>query len=263
MQWSDAVRDLLAMLPRNIAIDMPVARRLYGLLDLTSLNDNDTEASVASFIEGARSALGHVAAVCIYPRFVSLTSFALSGSPVQIATVVNFPTGQTSLPEVLVEIGNAIQAGATEIDVVFPYQAYLAGDRAYAQSFVVACKAACGESVLLKVILETGALPDLATIANAAQDAITSGADFIKTSTGKISAGATLEAVAVMLLVVKHLEPEMGRPLGVKVSGGVREAEQAVQYLALADQILGNEHVSAANFRIGASQLAKALLAFA
>lgn len=263
MQWSEVVDAALAALPEAPALGMPLARRLYALMDLTSLNEADTEASIATFIQAARSPLGEVAAVCVYPRFVSLVSAEFAGSSVQTATVVNFPSGDEPLDQVLASISLALQEGATEIDVVFPYLRYLAGERHYAQSFVAACKAACGEGVLLKVILETGALQDNAIIADAAYDALVNGADFVKTSTGKIPEGASLAAAAVMLLVVKHMQPKVQRPLGVKVSGGIRTPAVAAQYVALADQILGKGNVTPATFRIGASQLVQALLNFA
>ncbi len=262
MQWSEKVEDALRRL-ETPAQDVALARRLYALVDLTSLNDTDTPASIATFSEKARSGLGEVAAVCIYPAFVSQVATEFAGTSIQTATVVNFPAGETDLDTVLVEIGRAIQDGATEIDVVFPYQRYLAGERHYAQSFVASCKAACGQGVHLKVILETGALQDLAIIADAAYDALVNGADFVKTSTGKISEGASLEAAAVLLLVVKHLQSQLARPLGVKVSGGIREMGQAAAYVALADQILGMSAVTSATFRIGASKLVDELLAFA
>jgi deoxyribose-phosphate aldolase len=260
MQWSEAVEAALAQVPETFSLDLPLARRLYALVDLTSLNDTDTDASIASFMQAARSPLGEVAAVCVYPRFVSLVATEFAGSTVQTATVVNFPSGDEPLDHVLVEINQALQDGANEIDVVFPYLRYLAGERQYAQSFVAACKAACGEGVLLKVILETGALQDPAIIADAAYDALVNGADFVKTSTGKIAEGASLAAAAVMLLVVKHMQPKVQRPLGVKVSGGIRTADDAARYVALADQILGKDKVSATTFRIGASQLVQVLL---
>lgn len=262
MQWSEAVDEALAQLPEAFPLDMPLARRLYSLVDLTSLNDTDTDSSIAEFMQAARSPLGEVAAVCVYPRFVSLVATEFAGSAVQTATVVNFPSGDEPLDQVLVEIGRALQDGANEIDVVFPYLRYLAGERQYAQSFVAACKAACGEGVLLKVILETGALQDLSIIADAAYDALVNGADFVKTSTGKIAEGATLSAAAVMLLVVKHMQPKVQRPLGVKVSGGIRTAEDAARYVALADHILGRNGVTPSTFRIGASQLVQVLLNF-
>ena len=262
MQWSEAVDTALAQLPEAFSLDMPLARRLYSLVDLTSLNDTDTDSSIAEFMQAARSPLGEVAAVCVYPRFVSLAATEFAGSSVQTATVVNFPSGDEPLDQVLVEIGRALQEGANEIDVVFPYLRYLAGERQYAQSFVAACKAACGEGVLLKVILETGALQDLAIIADAAYDALVNGADFVKTSTGKIAEGASLSAVAVMLLVIKHRQPKVQRPLGVKVSGGIRTAEDAARYVALADHILGKDRVTPSTFRIGASQLVQVLLNF-
>lgn len=262
MPWSESVAKAISALP-VVPVNAVLAKRLYTLLDLTSLNDTDTDASVALFAEKARSALGEVAAVCVYPAFVSPVAAQLAGSPVAIATVVNFPTGDASLETVLIDINHALTRGATEIDVVFPYQRYLAGERAYAQSFVAACKAACGESVPLKVILETGVLQDLAVIADAAHDAFMNGADFVKTSTGKVPLGASLAATAVMLMVAKQLQPECHRPLGVKVSGGVRSIPDAAAYVALADAVWGREHVTSATFRIGASRLVDELLAFA
>lgn len=262
MQWSDIVSHLLRDL-ETPAQEMALARRLYSLVDLTSLNDTDTRESIALFSEKARSGLGEVAAVCIYPAFVSQVATEFSGTTIQTATVVNFPSGDADLEAVLVEIGRAIQDGATEIDVVFPYKRYLAGEKHYAQSFVASCKAACGDGVHLKVILETGALQDLALIAEASHDALMNGADFVKTSTGKIAEGASLEAAAVMLSVVKQLQPQLQRPLGVKVSGGIREMAQAGAYVALADRVLGLSAVTPATFRIGASKLVDELLTFA
>lgn len=154
----------------------------------------------------------------------------------------------------LLEIGRALEDGAQEIDVVFPYERYLAGERQYAQTFVSTCKAACG-SAALKVILETGALSDVTLIADAGYDVLAAGADFVKTSTGKINEGATLEAAATLLLVVKHISSQLHRPVGVKVSGGIRKIEDAIAYVELADSIMGREWVTPATFRIGASKL--------
>lgn len=260
MQWSEAAKEYIDAL-QPVQINESLLRRLYGLVDLTSLNDNDNEAGIASFCEKARSALGHVAAVCIYPSFVPLAVAQFAGTPVKVATVANFPAGNMPLDEVLVEIGRSLQDGAQEMDVVFPYSRYLAGERQYAQTFVASCKAACGEEVLLKVILETGALRDTAIIADAAYDALTGGADFVKTSTGKISEGVTLEAAAVMLLVIRHAASQLKRPLGFKASGGIRDIHQAAQYVELADRIMGQSWVTPATFRIGASKLVDEMLA--
>lgn len=259
MQWSEAVKEHVSALP-DLEKNPALMRRLFGLLDLTSLNQADTESTIATFMQGAHSVLGSVAAVCVAPRFVRLVASEFEHTAVHIASVANFPSGDNSLEDVLIEINGAIQDGANEIDVVFPYQRYLAGERQYAHTFVESCRAACGNDVLLKVILETGALADPAIIADASFDVLAAGADFIKTSTGKIAEGATLDAAATMLLVIKHASAQLKRPLGIKIAGGVREIRQAVSYLALAERIMGANWVTPETFRIGASQLAKELL---
>ncbi len=261
MQWSEAVAEHIALLT-PVVPDMALRRRLYSLIDLTSLNHDDSEASIAALCNKAQSSLGHVAALCVYPDFVPVVTAAFARTPIKTATVVNFPEGAGSLESVLVEISQCLQLGAQEIDVVFPYQRYLAGEQQYAHQFVSVCKAACGDDVTLKVILETGALLDPAIIADASYEALAAGADFIKTSTGKISEGATLEAAATMLLVIKHTEPQVKHRLGFKAAGGIRTISQAAQYLELADRIMGREWVTPATFRIGASKLVDELLSF-
>jgi len=231
------------------------------LLDYTSLNDDDTDASVAAFFEKAQTPFGYVAAVCVYPRFVSLAATQFADLPVKVATVANFPEGADKLESVLIEIGRALENGAQEIDVVFPYTRYLAGERKYAHTFVEACKDVCGDDVLLKVILETGALGETTIIADACYDVLAAGADFVKTSTGKIATGATLEAAATMLLVIRHIQPQLKHTVGFKAAGGIRSLEQAAQYIELADQIMGRDWVTADTFRIGASKLVDTLSA--
>lgn len=255
MEWAETVKEQIASLPKTITHDVALIERIVRSIDLTSLNATDTEASVASFLEKVQTSYGRVAAVCVYPQFVRLAAAQVAGTNVKVATVANFPEGASSLDDVLVEIGSALEDGANEIDVVFPYSRYLAGEQHYAHTFVEACKAVCGDKVLLKVILETGALGDPAIIADAAYDVLAAGADFIKTSTGKISTGATLEAAATMLLVIRHIEPQLKHHVGLKVSGGIRDLKTAAQYLALADSIMGEEWVTAQTFRIGASKL--------
>jgi deoxyribose-phosphate aldolase len=259
MQWSDTVDEhVRALFP--VVEDTALLRRIYSLVDLTSLNDTDTQASITALFSKAQCQLGHVAAVCIYPRFISLSTTHFVRTPVKTATVVNFPEGSASLESVLEEIHECLQLGADEIDVVFPYARYLAGEQHYAHQFVAACKAACGNTAILKVILETGALNDVAIIADAAYTALAAGADFIKTSTGKISEGATLEAAATMLLVIKHTEPQVQHRLGFKAAGGIRTIQQAAQYIELADRIMGKDWATPATFRIGASQLVNELI---
>lgn len=254
MQWTDAVKEQLnALTP--VTLGPALAQRVTGLIDLTSLNDTDTDSSIAAFITKARTPYGHVAAVCVYPQFVRMVAAEFTDKSIKTATVVNFPDGDDSLETVLVQIGRAIQDGAQEIDVVFPYTRFLAGERQYAHQFVASCKAACGTDALLKVILETGALLDSAIIAEAAYESLTAGADFIKTSSGKTAQGATLEAAATILLVIKHAMPQLKRRMGIKISGGIRELAQAAQYLELADHIMGREWITPATFRFGASKL--------
>lgn len=259
MDWTEAIKEQIATL-KPVRKSQEVVQRIFPLLDLTSLNDNDTEASIATFIQKALSSYGHVAAVCVYPQFIRLVADQFAGSKVKAATVANFPEGSSSLETVLLEIGSALEDGAQEIDVVFPYERYLAGERQYAQTFVSECKAACGHDVKLKVILETGALQDPAIIADAAYDAIAAGADFLKTSTGKMSEGATLEAAATLLLVIRHARSQISRPIGFKASGGIRSVDQAAQYVELADNIMGHDWVTPETFRIGASKLVDELL---
>lgn len=259
MQWSEAIESHIGAL-RPVPQDVALCKRLYSVIDLTSLSSDDDEARIAELCSQAESPLGHVAAVCVYPKFVSQVVGRLAGTKIKTATVVNFPKGDALQQNVLAEISQSVTAGVQEIDVVFPYERYLAGEAHYCRDFVHACKLACGEDIALKVILETGALGDPAIIADACYDALAGGADFLKTSTGKISEGATLEAAATMLLVIKHTEPQAKRKLGLKVSGGIRDISQASQYLELADQIMGEGWATPDTFRIGASRLVNELL---
>src|SRR3990167_1529185 len=178
MQWSDAIEEHVRLL-KPVEQNMALLRRIYSLIDLTSLNENDTEASIAALCGKAQSALGSVAAICVYPQFVPLAAANFARTKVKTATVANFPEGTGSLEAVLSEISLCLQAGAQEIDVVFPYLRYLAGEQQYAHQFVSVCKAACGDDVILKMILETGALIDPTIIADASYEALAAGADFI------------------------------------------------------------------------------------
>jgi deoxyribose-phosphate aldolase len=236
------------------------APKIFSLLDLTTLNDTDTPAIIATLCGKATALNVPVAAVCVYPQFVAQVSQLLSGTAVRIATVANFPRGDSSLTEVTTQIREAIAAGAHEIDVVFPYTTYLEGDKLGAQDFIRHCKTACGANVVLKVILETGAFNDLQILAEACQDVMLAGADFLKTSTGKFAIGATLEAAAVMLLTIKEITPNLNRRVGFKAAGGVKTIATASQYIALAQHILGEHHVTANTFRLGASQLCDVIL---
>ncbi|SUX54883.1 deoxyribose-phosphate aldolase [Chromobacterium vaccinii] len=229
------------------------ARRALSLMDLTTLNDDDTDEKVAALCRKAKSPDGTVAAVCVYPRFVPIAKKTLreEGCPeVRVATVTNFPHGNDDISIAVAETRAAIAYGADEVDVVFPYRALMAGNRDIGFELVKACKEACGGK-LLKVIIESGELKDAALIRAASEISIRAGADFIKTSTGKVPVNATLAAAETMLAVIK----EQGGECGFKAAGGVKSAAEAAEYLALAARLLGEGWADARHFRFGASSL--------
>lgn len=234
-----------------------VARRILPLLDLTSLNDADDADSTAALCVRAVTRVGNVAAVCLWPAFIAQAKQALAGTGVKVATVVNFPGGSLPAEKVVDQIARALADGADEIDVVMPYAAIMAGQGGdqRAGDHLAACRAACGTTTM-KVILESGALAKPALVERAAAVAVAAGADFLKTSTGKVAAGATLGAARIMLTACR----DAGRPVGFKASGGIRDVETAAQYLALADAICGPGWATPATFRFGASGLLDALL---
>jgi deoxyribose-phosphate aldolase len=244
----------------DVATNRAGLQEMLSLIDLTSLGEADTRDTIVDLCKKAVTPAGQVAAICVYPQFVPDVKTLINSNAIKIATVVNFPTGQESIDAVVKTIKQALAAGANEIDAVFPYERYLAGDKMGAQDFIRQCRNACGTDVTLKVILETGAIPELQMLSDASHDAILAGADFLKTSTGKVKIGATLEAAAVMLLAIKGLQPNVKRKLGFKASGGVRNIDQAAQYIQLAKQIMGPQWVSSETFRLGASQLLDVLL---
>jgi deoxyribose-phosphate aldolase len=230
------------------------------LMDLTSLNDNDTDQIIIDLCSKAKSPAGQTAAICIYPRFIPLarkTLAAQGSSEVKIATVTNFPHGNDDIDIAVAETRAAVAYGADEVDVVFPYKALIAGNEQVGFELVKACKLACGDQVLLKVIIESGELKSPELIKKASEIAINAGADFIKTSTGKVAVNATEEAAQIMLQVIK----DQHRDIGFKPAGGVKSAADVKRYLTLAEQILGADWISARHFRFGASSLLANLLA--
>ena len=235
--------------------DREVAQRAVGLLDLTSLGDQDTNRTVSALCERALDY--RVAAVCVWPRFVSQCAKALRGSGIDLATVVNFPQGGEDIDLVVRETGNSIDQGASEIDLVLPYRAWLAGEPQIAEQMIGSVKRACGRA-RLKVILETGRLKSRDNIMAASRLAIESGADFIKTSTGKTRISATPSAARAMLEVIR----DGHRGVGFKAAGGIRTLRQAGNYLRLADQLLGPAWVTPDHFRFGASSLLDACLPY-
>jgi deoxyribose-phosphate aldolase len=237
--------------------DATLAARLLGLLDLTNLEAHCGPADIKALCAKALAPEGRVAAVCIWPQFIGEAHELLRDSGVKVATVVNFPAGGEDLERVLDDIGEALQDKADEIDLVMPYKAFLRGDEAIASDMIREAKDVVGPQKLLKVILETGALPDRDAIVRASRLAIAAGADFIKTSTGKISVSATPEAAEAMLGVIK----EAGGKVGFKPAGGIRTLADGATYLDLADRILGPGWATPRTFRIGASSLHGALVA--
>ncbi|NIC06452.1 deoxyribose-phosphate aldolase [Billgrantia bachuensis] len=235
------------------------ARQALALMDLTSLNDGDSDAVIRELCARANTPAGHPAAVCIYPAFIETARQALAeqglAGKVKIATVTNFPHGEADIERAAAETRAAIAAGAGEVDVVFPYRALMAGDAEVGRELVAACKRECGSAVL-KVILETGELKEAGLIDRAGMLAIDGGADFLKTSTGKVKVNATLDAAKVLLTAIKA----SGRDVGFKAAGGVRTAEDAAAYLRLAEQVMGAAWVTPAHFRFGASGLLGSLL---
>jgi deoxyribose-phosphate aldolase len=236
------------------------ARRLISLTDLTSLNESDDAASVRTLSALAREAPVKPAAVCIWGRWVPVALEALQGAGIPVCAVANFPHGAGAPDVAAAEIAAAVAAGAAEVDVVFPYRAMLAGDSGVGLALVRACREACGERALLKVILETGQLLGAENIRHAAEVAIDGGAQFLKTSTGKTQPAATPEAAAVLLEVIAAAS-RRGRSIGFKASGGIRRIEDARVYLTLYEQKFGSGNASASNFRIGASGLFQELTA--
>jgi len=224
------------------------------LMDLTSLNDDDTTASIKTLVESIEPKLGIPAAICVYSEFVDDAKVFLGErelNHVKVATVTNFPTGNNPLNDVINETLIAIERGADEIDLVLPYQAFMAGEHELALKYVKASKECCPEHVKLKVIIESGELKTPELITQATQIAIDGGADFVKTSTGKVAVNATLQATKIMLNAIKG----SGKLVGFKAAGGVKTVAQADEYLALATDIMGQDYLSPLTFRFGASSL--------
>lgn len=231
------------------------------LMDLTSLNEHDTELVIKDLCAKQANGFGHTAAVCVYPQFIKTAKQALKDNKaddVKVATVTNFPHGNDDVAKAMQETKAAVEAGANEVDVVFPYRALMAGNEQVGAELVKACKAVCQQAnVVLKVIIESGELKTDELIKQASEIAIENGADFIKTSTGKVAVNATLAAAKTMLTAIK----QSGKKVGFKAAGGVRSTEDAIAYLQLAEQIMGESWATKDTFRFGASGLLGSLVA--
>jgi deoxyribose-phosphate aldolase len=231
------------------------ALRAIGLIDLTDLADDHSPDGIDELCRRARE--HRTAAVCVWPEFVGTCAGLLAGSGVRVATVVNFPSGDEPVDEVVRSTRAALRDGADDIDVVLPYRAFLSGDEARAAAMVEAIRDLVDAPRIVKVILETGAFPNGESISAAARLAIGAGADFVKTSTGKIPVGATLGAAGAMLAEIAAAD----RTIGLKPSGGIRTFDEAMAYVDLADSVMGTGWATPATFRFGASGLLDALLA--
>ncbi len=237
-------------------------KTILASIDLTTLSGDDTREHVSELCATAMSlsadepSVGPVAAVCVYPIFAKLVSDQLRNSQVKTACVAGaFPSGQSPLNIRIAEVADAVEQGADEIDMVISRGKLLEGDEDYISQEVSEIKKACGKAHL-KVILETGELGYLELVQRASILAIEAGADFIKTSTGKIQPAATTEAFLVMLDVIKAYYESTNKMIGIKPAGGIAEPEEALVYYALVKAVLGDAWLNKTYFRIGASRLA-------
>ena len=243
------------------ALDMAVA-----MVDLTTLEGADTPGKVRAMCAKARQpdpsdlTVPPVAAVCVYPDLVGVAKDAVAGSAVAVASVATaFPSGRASLAVKLADVQDAVSAGADEVDMVIDRGAFLAGRYGEVYAEIRAVREACGPAHL-KVILETAELATLDNVARASWLAMLAGADFIKTSTGKVTPAATPPTALVMLAAVRDFEQTTGRRVGVKVAGGIRTAKDAIRYLVLVNEVAGPAWLTPQLFRIGASTLLNDLL---
>jgi len=235
-------------------------------VDLTTLEGADTPGKVRALCAKARRpdpddpSTPQVAAVCIYPDLVPTAVAELAGSPVAVASVATaFPSGRASLPTKLADVADAVQGGATEVDMVIDRGAFLCGRYGQVYDEIVAVKQACGPAHL-KVILETGELSTLDNVRRASWLALLAGGDFIKTSTGKVSPAATPPVSLVMLQAVRDFALSTEERRGVKLAGGIRAAKDAVRYLVMVREVAGEEWLDPGLFRLGASTLLNDLL---
>jgi len=241
-----------------------VYKKIYSCIDLTSLNSTDTREDIWNFTEKVNAFDGtsdvlNVAAICVYPNFVETVKEALTAD-VKIAAVSGgFPSSQTFTEVKIAETALAVASGADEIDIVLNLGLFLDENYEELCEEIDEIKHACRDAHL-KVILETGALKSASKIMKASLLSLYSGADFLKTSTGKGYDGASLEATYVMCTAIKEYETKIGRRAGFKASGGISTTEDAVRYYTVIKELLGEEYMTNEFFRIGASRLANNLL---
>ena len=270
----EAIARHLELIASNLdnVVSNDVLKECFSLMDLTTLSPKDTPASVAKLVEKVNSfAVDYPdyplpASVCVYPNFASVVKEHRHNPALHVTTVAGcFPTSQSFLEVKLHEIEMAVKKGADEIDIVLALNSFLTGDYATAGAEIAASracidKAAAGRKVVLKVILETGLLVTHERIAEASFLAMENGADFIKTSTGKVEVNATPVAAYVMCECIKKFYEQTGRKVGFKAAGGISSAMDAVCYYSIVSSILGKDWLSKDLFRFGVSRLANQLL---
>ena len=262
----EAVRKIIAeKVPENDTMD--VKKFLFGSIELTTLKTTDSDTSVLAFTERVNDFdneypdLPHVATICVYPCFAKTVSESLEVDGVEIACVSgSFPSSQARIEVKVAETALAVADGATEIDIVMPVGKFLSGDYEGVCDDIAEMKAACGESVPMKVILETGALKTASNIKKASILSMYAGADYIKTSTGKMEPAATPEAAYVMCQAIKEYYDETGIQIGFKPAGGINSVMDALIYYTIVKEVLGEKWLTNKWLRLGTSRLANMLL---
>ena len=268
--WSAAEVDERVARMRKLAErnhNVEVYKFCYSAIDLTTLSCNDSVASVTEFARKAAEfyqkypAVPNVASICIYPSFVETVGLAVDGTPMRITSVAGgFPAAQTFLEVKALEVAMAIENGADEVDIVLNVGRMLTGEYDEAANEVEVIRAETDPEIVLKVIIESGALKTPELIRKASLLSMFAGADFVKTSTGKIDVAATPEAAVVMCHAIRDYYEKTGRKVGFKAAGGVRTPQDAVLYYTIVREILGEEWCTTDLFRIGASSAANNLL---
>ena len=262
----DAVRKIIAeKVPENDNMD--VKRFLFGSIELTTLKTTDSDTSVLAFTERVNDFdneypdLPHVATICVYPCFAKTVAESLEVDGVEIACVSgSFPSSQARIEVKVAETSLAVADGATEIDIVMPVGKFLSADYEGVCDDIAELKAACGESVAMKVILETGALKTASNIKKASILSMYAGADYIKTSTGKLEPAATPEAAYVMCQAIKEYYDKTGIQIGFKPAGGINSVMDALIYYTIVKEVLGKKWLTNKWLRLGTSRLANMLL---
>lgn len=262
----DAVRKIIAeKVPENDNMD--VKRFLFGSIELTTLKTTDSDTSVLAFTERVNDFdneypdLPHVATICVYPCFAKTVAESLEVDGVEIACVSgSFPSSQARIEVKVAETSLAVADGATEIDIVMPVGKFLSGDYEGVCDDIAELKAACGEDVAMKVILETGALKTASNIKKASILSMYAGADYIKTSTGKLEPAATPEAAYVMCQAINEYYDKTGIQIGFKPAGGINSVMDALIYYTIVKEVLGEKWLTNKWLRLGTSRLANMLL---